>query len=72
MVESHISMRDDFDISLPEIDNIVEDAVRLGAIGARMTGGGFGGCIVACVAKAKLVNWQSDLLSRHPDAFYVC
>lgn len=72
MVESHISMRDDFDISLPEIDNIVEDAVRLGAIGARMTGGGFGGCIVACVAKAKLEAWQAALLSRHPDAFYVC
>ncbi len=72
MVESHISMRDDFEISLPAIDILVEDAVALGANGARMTGGGFGGCIVACVEKSRLNDWRNALLAKHQDAFYVC
>lgn len=46
LVESHASLRDDFDVSTPELDDIVERAVRDGALGARMTGGGFGGCAV--------------------------
>ena len=72
MTQSHASMREDFDITLPQIDSLVEDAVTLGAKGARMTGGGFGGCIVACVVKNKLHSWKDDLLERHPNAFYVC
>ncbi len=72
MIESHASQRDDFEISLPLVDRLVEDAVKSGALGARQTGGGFGGCIVACVQKDKLEGWKADLLSRHPDAFYVC
>ncbi|MEL7488973.1 MAG: galactokinase, partial [Pseudomonadota bacterium] len=51
MNESHLSMRDDFEMSLPTIDALVADAVEFGAVGARLTGGGFGGCIVACVAE---------------------
>jgi len=43
MNESHVSMRDDFEITVPKVDSLVEDAVALGAIGARQTGGGFGG-----------------------------
>lgn len=46
LVESHASLRDDFDVSVPELDRIVDDALALGALGARMTGGGFGGCAV--------------------------
>lgn len=72
MIESHASQRDDFEISLPPVDRLVEDAIKSGALGARQTGGGFGGCIVACVQKEKLEGWKADLLSRHPDAFYVC
>ncbi len=72
MNESHISMRDDFEITLPAIDDLVEDAVKAGAVGARMTGGGFGGCIVACVAKEKLETWKTELFQKHEDAFYVC
>ncbi len=71
MNESHISMRDDFEMSLPPIDTLVEDAVALGAKGARLTGGGFGGCIVACVEKSKLTSWTNALLELHPDAFSV-
>ena len=48
MDASHLSMRDDFEISLPEIDRLVELArAEPGVLGARMTGGGFGGAIVA-------------------------
>jgi len=44
---SHVSMRDDFEISVPELDLAVETAVSAGAVGARMTGGGFGGAAIA-------------------------
>ena len=47
--ESHVSMRDDFEISTPELDLAVASAQELGAIGARMTGGGFGGAAIALV-----------------------
>jgi galactokinase len=46
---SHASMRDDFAITTPHIDLIVATAVQAGALGARMTGGGFGGCVIALV-----------------------
>ena len=47
---SHESMRDDFEITVPQVDLAVEVARASGALGARMTGGGFGGCIIALVA----------------------
>ena len=58
LLASHASMRDDFEISVPELDLAVESAVRHGAIGARMTGGGFGGAAIALleVEAAKLVG----------------
>jgi galactokinase len=46
---SHTSMRDDFEITAPTVDLAVETARAAGALGARMTGGGFGGCIIALV-----------------------
>lgn len=47
LLESHASMRDDFEISIEELDVAVETAMTAGAIGARMTGGGFGGATIA-------------------------
>jgi galactokinase len=47
---SHESMRDDFEITVPQVDLAVETARTSGALGARLTGGGFGGCIIALVA----------------------
>lgn len=49
MFESHQSMRDDFNITTPEIDRLVDILMEAGKgqAGARMTGGGFGGCVVA-------------------------
>ncbi|WP_422738226.1 galactokinase [Micromonospora sp. WMMD729] len=49
LTASHVSMRDDFEITVPEIDTAVEAALSAGALGARMTGGGFGGCVLALV-----------------------
>ena len=46
---SHASMRDDFEITTEHLDLIADTAVRAGALGARMTGGGFGGCVIALV-----------------------
>ncbi|MVA76065.1 galactokinase [Auraticoccus sp. F435] len=46
---SHTSMRDDYEITVPAVDLAVETARSAGALGARMTGGGFGGCIIALV-----------------------
>ena len=54
LLTSHASMRDDFEISVPELDTAVEAAMSGGAIGARMTGGGFGGAAIALVARDTL------------------
>ncbi len=55
---SHVSMRDDFEISVPELDLAVETAQAHGAIGARMTGGGFGGAAIALVPSAGISRIQ--------------
>ncbi len=47
LTASHASMRDDFRITVPEVDRTAESLMSLGALGARMTGGGFGGCVIA-------------------------
>jgi len=65
MAASHASMRDDFEITVPAIDRLV-DIVK-GAVGAaggvRMTGGGFGGCVVALVPE-QLVEYARQALAR--------
>ncbi|GAB1643146.1 galactokinase [Krasilnikovia sp. MM14-A1259] len=53
LTASHASMRDDFEITVPEVDVAVEAALTAGAYGARMTGGGFGGCVLALVDAAR-------------------
>ncbi len=75
---SHRSMRDDFEISVPELDLAVETAVGAGALGARMTGGGFGGAAIALVRLADLSRVQvavDNAFGEHafgqPDTFVV-
>jgi galactokinase len=60
LVASHASMRDDFEISVPELDTAVETALAAGALGARMTGGGFGGAAIALI--------EQDAVQRVSDA----
>lgn len=75
---SHRSMRDDFEISVPELDLAVESAVAAGALGARMTGGGFGGAAIALVRLGDLSRVQvavDNAFGEHafgqPDTFVV-
>jgi len=54
MTSSHESLRDDFEVSCPELDAVVDACLDAGALGARMTGGGFGGSAIALVGAAQL------------------
>jgi galactokinase len=49
LTASHESLRHDFEVTVPELDTAAEAALEAGALGARMTGGGFGGCVIAMV-----------------------
>ncbi|MFI1991247.1 galactokinase [Actinoplanes sp. NPDC020271] len=53
LTAGHASMRDDFEITVPQVDVAVEAALAAGAHGARMTGGGFGGCVLALIDAAR-------------------
>ena len=65
-VESHNSLRDDFEASTPEIDLLVELAnAAPGAIGARLTGGGFGGCTVNLVEAAEAQRFAEVVVSQY-------
>lgn len=66
MIESHASERDDFEITVPETDALVEAAVAMGALGARQTGGGFGGAIVALVASDHVAAWRKAIAAAFP------
>ncbi|MFM2065315.1 MAG: galactokinase [Pseudomonadota bacterium] len=67
MAESHASMRDDFEITVPAIDGLVRIlAEAIGPQGgARMTGGGFGGCVVALLPTARLSAAQSAVTGHY-------
>ncbi|MET9876842.1 galactokinase [Actinacidiphila glaucinigra] len=52
LTEGHASLRDDFKVSCPELDLVVSAGVEAGALGARMTGGGFGGSAIVLVEEA--------------------
>lgn len=62
MNESHVSLRDDYDVSCPEVDILAEEAWKIpGVLGARITGGGFGGCTVAIVRNEAVAEYQQTL-----------
>jgi galactokinase len=61
LTASHSSMRDDFEISVPELDTAVDEALAAGALGARMTGGGFGGAAIALVPGERVAHVQAAL-----------
>jgi len=62
MLESHRSLRDDYEVSSSELDLMVELAQKTeGVYGARMTGGGFGGCTVNLVAAEAVAEFQRKL-----------
>ena len=65
---SHASMRDDFEISVPELDLAVDTSRATGAIGARMTGGGFGGAAIALVPDEHVEAVASAVTASFADA----
>jgi len=60
LLASHASLRDDYGVSTPELDLLVELLVEAGAPGARLTGAGFGGCVVALVQR----NHADDIAAK--------
>lgn len=64
MVQSHVSMRDDFEISVDELDTAVEVSLRHGAVGARMTGGGFGGAAIALCPIEKISDLTNSVYAE--------
>ncbi len=65
LAAGHASLRDDFEVSTPELDVLVELAVNAGAWAARMTGGGFGGAIVALAPVAGCPAIAADVAERY-------
>ena len=79
MNRAHASQRDDFQDSVPEIDFLAATAITLpGCYGARLTGGGFGGCTVNLVETAATESFQNALAAAYRDRFgitpetYIC
>ncbi len=70
MIEAHHSLRDDYEVSAPELDALVDAAIEIeGCYGARMVGGGFGGCIVALVAEASVTAFEAHLATCYRERF---
>jgi galactokinase len=65
---SHVSMRDDFEISVPELDLAVATAQASGALGARMTGGGFGGSAIALVPSESRAAIEQAVVAAFAEA----
>lgn len=80
MAESHASMRDDFEITVPPVDTLVEivKAVIGDRGGVRMTGGGFGGCVVALIPTDLVEEVRAAVAARYEaetglkESFWVC
>jgi len=76
MNESHFSLRDDFDVSCRELDQLVEIAQKCpGVFGSRMTGGGFGGCTVTLVKKEFVDDLVAAIQKNYTlgtPSFYLC
>jgi galactokinase len=61
---SHASLRDDFEVSWPAADATVEAVRAAGALGARMTGGGFGGCVVVLAPADRVGDVTAAVVER--------
>ncbi|VDI64233.1 galactokinase-like [Mytilus galloprovincialis] len=75
MVASHNSLRDDYEVSCTELDELVEAALEVdGVYGSRMTGGGFGGCTVTLVKQSAVNNAIENIQKKYSAkaTFFVC
>jgi len=64
---SHRSLRDDYEVSTPELDDLTGLAIGAGALGARMVGGGFGGSIIALTRRGRGHDLAAEALARYRD-----
>lgn len=78
LTASHRSLRDDYEVTVPELDTAVDAALQAGALGARMTGGGFGGCVIALVDADRVSGVENEVREAFsakgftaPDCFVV-
>lgn len=70
MFASHESLRDDYEVSCAELDELVEIARKIkGVFGARMTGGGFGGCTVNLLKRDAFGEFQKQIKQRYSEKF---
>lgn len=70
MRDCHISLRDDYEVSSPELDALAEAAWKVeGCYGARLTGAGFGGCTVSLVAEEAVPSFDVHVSQAYEDAF---
>jgi len=70
ITQSHISLRDDYEVSCPELNCAVDVALSHGALGARMVGGGFGGSAIALVAQAQINEIKSAIIDAFTSASF--
>ena len=70
MIESHRSLRDDYEVSCSEVDFLVDTAIGVeGVWGARMTGGGFGGCTINLMEPSQVEEFEQILSREYYGAF---
>jgi galactokinase len=65
LLASHASLRADFEVSTPELDALVASFVEAGALGARLTGAGFGGCVVAMSWRARAASVLAGVVDEY-------
>jgi galactokinase len=72
LVDSHRSLQHDYEVSCPELDFLVETALAInGVCGARMTGGGFGGCTVTMLAPESAERFKAEIARAYEERFHV-
>src|SRR5699024_258678 len=70
MDESHLSLHEDYEVTIPETDLLVRSAWKQpGTIGARMTGGGFGGCCIALVENDQVESFKTNVKDAFEEVF---
>jgi galactokinase len=70
MVESHLSLQHDYEVSSPELDFLVDTAAGIeGVLGARMTGGGFGGCTVNLLRRGTGERFRREIAQPYEERF---
>jgi galactokinase len=72
LIEGHVSLRDDYEVSCQELDFLVEKAKQFeGFLGGRMMGGGFGGCTINLIESDKVQQFKDYILPIYKDKFHI-